>query len=123
MLSELEMALIKGVRAMFDDEWDSFICHAMDRVVETGLDGWSEEEVRAASNVLQCKIERALNGNYTFYGFFYQETGLRVKDNYVQWAEIEVKRPIVTIEEDLWENYVLQARMAWLDKIIETGNL
>ena len=123
MLSELEMSLIRGVRAIFDDGWDSFICIAMDKVVEAGLDGWSEEEARAASNVLQRKIERALNGNYTFNGFFYQEAGLRVKDGRLRWAEIEVKRPIVTIEADLWENYVLQARMAWLDKIIETGKL
>lgn len=122
MLNELEMALIKGVREMYDDGWDSFICIAMDKVA-LNLPEWPKEKVVEASNILQRKIERAINGHYTFHYFFYEETGLRVEEKRLRWDGITPKKPVVTISEELWDNYILQARMAWLDKIIETGKL
>jgi hypothetical protein len=98
-----------------------FICVAIDAYVSS-----SEEDHRIADE-LKAAIELAIEGRYAFENYLYGKYGIRperTKTGKDFWDEIDTYANEITyFDQEKYDNFTLAARLAWIDRILETNEV
>lgn len=127
-LNEEQMEILRRVRAHFEISRVDFICIAIGvfghSMVDITLSGRAREKeilrMRKVTDALEAEIQGALDGHSTMDAWLRVETGF---DCEMKLGDTQPKKEVKFISTALFRQYMAMARMAWLDKILETGEI
>jgi hypothetical protein len=98
-----------------------FICVAIDAYV-----GSSEEDHRIADE-LKFAIELAIEGRVAFECYLYGKYGIRperTKSGEDPWDKMGTSaEEIIYFDKAKYDNFTREARLAWIDRILETSEV
>lgn len=117
-LTETEIDILRHLRDDDQFEREDFLCIMVGCVVNQYKEKFSEGD----KNQLQAKIVRALDGMSTFEYWIFKETGIRA-DTSDRWDKIVTRRKSLVIPYKDWGNICSLGRRAWVDRMIETGEI
>jgi hypothetical protein len=114
-------SLLAKARSIIAQGDEQFICIAIGKCV-----GGSEEDHRIADE-LKAAIELAIEGRYDFEYYLYGKYGIRPERTNTGkdfWDKIDTSaKEIIYFEKAKYDNFTLEARLAWIDRIIETNEV
>lgn len=127
MLDEKSRELLLGVRDRIESGKSQFICIALDDEARH-LNGEGELGLpysRCAAE-LKCEIAESLSQCYTLDSWLFSQTGYcpddLSEDSRENWSEIAYKG-WSEVSRKQFLNWCALARMAWIDRILETGEI
>lgn len=131
MLSRIERIVLTYARELLDTRQERYICCAIDFAVwKKRHELFSEPAERAhyiryrsvdCARALQNCILRKIDEIGDFEIWLYKKTGIRTNAAY--YEEYDSDRPDIVLEEVAFLTLANQCRVAWLDRILETGSI
>jgi hypothetical protein len=123
MLFDTKSRILLAKAALLIERGDEqFICIAIDECV-----GDSEEN-QGIADKLRDAIELAIEGHYTFENYLYWKYGIRhertnqERKDFFDDCDTEVEE-IIYFEKEKYSNFTREARLAWIDRILETNEV
>jgi hypothetical protein len=117
--SRILLAKARSLSARGDAQ---FICIAIEACVVSG----SEEDHRIADN-LKAAIELAIEGRYTVENYLYWKYGIRserTQPGEDSWDTMDTSAKKITyFDRAKYDNFTREARLAWIDRILETNEV
>jgi hypothetical protein len=126
MFNEIQKGLLIEARGIIRDGRERFICCAINAAVRESADFMYERHLSQAA-ILKKQIESAIDKRTCMELWLFQEIGVYPEDLSARavslWNEYAASGWKVTLKREAFNDLCLMARLAWLDRALETGSL
>jgi hypothetical protein len=127
MFNEIQKDLLIEARGIIRDERERFICCAINTAVSENADDFMYDMRLSQAAILKKQIESAIDERSCMEVWLFQEIGLYPENLDARavsiWNDYAASGWKMPLKREVYDEVLRGARLAWLDRALETGSL